>query len=104
LLRCIHFKHSLVSLAGRLWRISFPNGVVFDESHFGKFTRHYQRGTYVFDIHPPLGKITFAVLGWLVGYDNEKCEYEDIGEEYGPECQYWKLRGISATFGSAVRW
>jgi hypothetical protein len=46
----------------RFWRISFPAGVVFDESHFGYFTGHYQRHSYVFDIHPPLGKLT---VRWL---------------------------------------
>jgi dolichyl-phosphate-mannose-protein mannosyltransferase len=43
-----------------------PNAVVFDEAHFGKFTAHYMRGSYVFDIHPPLGKMTFAFFGWLL--------------------------------------
>ena len=63
----------------RFWHITLPGAVVFDESHFGKFTGHYLRGSYVFDIHPPLGKMTFALLGWLVGYDSSVCEYEDIG-------------------------
>jgi dolichyl-phosphate-mannose-protein mannosyltransferase len=87
----------------RFWRISQPPGVVFDESHFGKFTQHYQRGTYVFDIHPPLGKITFAYLGFLIGYDNHLCQYDNINDQYGPNCEYWKLRCISAFFGSLVR-
>jgi dolichyl-phosphate-mannose--protein O-mannosyl transferase len=29
--------------------------VVFDEYHFGRFTNQYHAGTYLFDIHPPLG-------------------------------------------------
>ena len=76
--------------------------MVFDESHFGKFTAHYQRGSYVFDIHPPLGKMSFAFFGWLIGYDQKYCEYEEIGDVYADNCEYWKLRSISATFGSVV--
>jgi hypothetical protein len=92
----------LCGFVRRYWRISQPPGVVFDESHFGKFTQHYQRGTYVFDIHPPLGKITFAYLGFLIGYDNNLCQYDNINDQYGPNCEYWKLRCISAFFGSLV--
>ncbi len=88
----------------RFWRISIPGGVVFDEAHFGKFTAHYMRGSYVFDIHPPLGKMTFAGLGWLLGYDYVPCNYQNIGTVYDPvKCKYYILRGVSATFGSAVR-
>jgi dolichyl-phosphate-mannose-protein mannosyltransferase len=87
----------------RFWRISTPGGVVFDEAHFGKFTAHYMRGSYVFDIHPPLGKMTFAGLGWLLGYDQATCNYQNIGTVYDPvHCQYYLLRGVSATFGSLV--
>jgi dolichyl-phosphate-mannose-protein mannosyltransferase len=79
-----------------------PNGVVFDESHFGKFTAHYMRRSYVFDIHPPLGKMTFAFFGWLLQYDPTKCEYEGIGHVYADDCQYVNLRAVSATYGSLV--
>jgi dolichyl-phosphate-mannose-protein mannosyltransferase len=87
----------------RFWNITQPGAVIFDESHFGKFTAHYLRGSYVFDIHPPLGKMTFALVGWLTGYDQAACDYQDIGTVYDPEnCQYYILRGVSATFGCMV--
>jgi hypothetical protein len=86
------------------WRLGFPGSVVFDETHFGKFAAHYLRGSYVFDIHPPLGKMTFAGVGWLLGYDSTLCDYQDIGSVLNtPGCKYTILRGISATFGCAVR-
>ena len=68
---------------GRFWHITEPGAVIFDESHFGKFTAHYMRGSYVFDIHPPLGKMTFAFLGWLMGYDSSVCDYQNIGTGTG---------------------
>jgi len=41
----------------------------FDEVHFGKFTNYYLRGTYFFDLHPPLAKLLLALLCWLLDYD-----------------------------------
>ena len=62
------------------------------------------RGSYVFDIHPPLGKMTFALFGWLLNYDPTVCDYDDIGTVYDPlHCKYYILRGVSAMFGCAVR-
>ncbi len=55
----------VVSLVARLYRIGTPDGVVFDEYHFGRFVNNYLDGDYFFDIHPPLGKLTLAFLGYL---------------------------------------
>jgi hypothetical protein len=88
----------------RFWNIKHPGAVIFDESHFGKFTAHYLRGSYVFDIHPPLGKMTFAFFAWLTGYDQAACDYQNIGTVYDPNnCMYYVLRSVSATYGSLVR-
>ena len=53
------------ALAMRLYRLDLPVGVVFDESHFGRFTGLYLARSLLFDIHPPLGKLVFfwAVRG-----------------------------------------
>jgi dolichyl-phosphate-mannose-protein mannosyltransferase len=37
--------------------------------HFGKYAGYYIRGTYFFDLHPPLAKMTLAYVAWLAGYD-----------------------------------
>ena len=55
----------VLSLVARLYRIGTPDGVVFDEYHFGRFVNNYLDGNHFFDIHPPLGKLTLAFFGYL---------------------------------------
>jgi dolichyl-phosphate-mannose--protein O-mannosyl transferase len=88
---------------------------VFDESHFGRFTNQYTARTYFFDIHPPLGKLMFWFVGYLVGYNHPPgqnpsqrpylgletdCKYEHISEAYHPACKFAWLRGVSAAHSS----
>ncbi|KAJ2611558.1 hypothetical protein H4S08_003105 [Coemansia sp. RSA 1365] len=65
----------------RLWRLSSPSNVVFDEVHFGKFAGKYINGTYFFDVHPPLAKMMFAAVGRLAGYDGV-FDFKSIGLDY----------------------
>lgn len=53
----------LVVLAGfmRLWRISIPDALVFDEIYFSVYADNYLTGTQFFDAHPPLGKYLIAL-------------------------------------------
>lgn len=41
--------------------------MVFDEAHFGLYATKYFSHQYYFDIHPPLGKMLFAVFSFLAG-------------------------------------
>ena len=75
-------------------------GVVFDEYHFGRFTNQYSKGEFLFDIHPPLGKLVFYAVSLLVGYDPAVCSYDGIQQQYAPECKFLALRATAAFFGS----
>ncbi|WP_299956249.1 dolichyl-phosphate-mannose--protein mannosyltransferase [uncultured Modestobacter sp.] len=66
----------LATLVTRLWDISYPTDLVFDEAYYppeGAELRElgyeYNRG-YTFIVHPPLGKWLIAVGQQLFGYDS----------------------------------
>ncbi|TQS36798.1 hypothetical protein Golomagni_02742 [Golovinomyces magnicellulatus] len=72
---------TVLAFVTRFWGISHPSEVVFDEVHFGKFASYYLERTYFFDVHPPFGKLLFALMGWFVGYDG-RFHFENIGDSY----------------------
>ncbi len=56
-----------------------PGAVVFDEVHFGAFISAYWHGSYFFDVHPPLGKLIFAMFGYLFGAQGSVVDFTVIG-------------------------
>ncbi|KAF9253151.1 CAZyme family GT39 [Penicillium roqueforti] len=91
---------TLLAFATRFYRLDFPNEVVFDEVHFGKFASYYLQRTYFFDVHPPFGKLLFALMGWLVGFDG-RFLFENIGDSYiDNNVPYLSLRAMPATLGA----
>ena len=62
----------------------------------GQFTNWYLTGEYFFDIHPPLGKLTFALASKLIGYDGHYA-FRTISEAY-PDDYYASLRMVAAFF------
>ena len=89
----------VVSCFVRFYRLGIPASVVFDEYHFGTFVDNILSGATYFDIHPPLGKLTLAFFGWLVGYRPVPTfGYDEIGKEYGAVL-YYPLREVAAVFG-----
>ncbi|KAJ5120567.1 Glycosyl transferase family 39 [Penicillium bovifimosum] len=91
---------TLLAFATRFYRIDYPNEVVFDEVHFGKFASYYLQRTYFFDVHPPFGKLLFALMGWLIGFDGGFL-FENIGDSYiDNNVPYLSLRAMPATLGA----
>lgn len=91
---------TLIAFVTRFWGISHPNEVVFDEVHFGKFASYYLQRTYFFDVHPPFGKLLFALMGWFVGYDGH-FHFENIGDSYiDNKVPYVAFRALPAFLGA----
>ncbi len=80
--------------------INTPNEIIFDEVHYGKFASAYMRREYYFDVHPPLGKLTFACVGYLFSYDGW-FNFDKIGASYhDSDVPYVAMRSVSAFFGT----
>lgn len=90
----------ILSVCVRFYRLGVPSAVVFDEYHFGTFVDNILDGATHFDIHPPLGKLTLAFFGYMVGYRSDpNFGYDEIGKEYG-SVLYYPLREVAAVFGA----
>jgi dolichyl-phosphate-mannose-protein mannosyltransferase len=51
-------------------------------------------------VHPPFGKLLFALVGWLVGFDGSFL-FENIGDSYiDNNVPYLSLRALPATLGA----
>jgi len=91
----------LITLFVKLHNVDSPSSVVFDEVHFGKFAGLYINRTYFFDVHPPLGKMLFAGVAYLSGFD-AKYGFENIGERIPPNVPYYQMRLFSAFCGAML--
>jgi dolichyl-phosphate-mannose-protein mannosyltransferase len=65
-----------VSFVTHFIYFGYPNSVVFDEVHIGRYITEYIKGAYVFDVHPPLGRLIFAGFAilfcadYITNFDN----------------------------------
>ncbi|MEX0649371.1 MAG: phospholipid carrier-dependent glycosyltransferase [Candidatus Andersenbacteria bacterium] len=92
----------LIALAMRMWGISQPRQVVFDEVHFGKFiTAYCCSHERVFDIHPPHAKILIAGAARLLGYTGG-FDFDHIGQVYDTGVSVVALRFLPALAGAFI--
>ena len=90
---------TVVAAVVRLFRLSQPTSVVFDEVHFGGFATKYIKGKFFMDVHPPLAKLLITLAGWLAGFDGN-FDFKDIGKDYlEPKVPYVWMRMLPATLG-----
>ncbi|XP_047201207.1 protein O-mannosyl-transferase 2 isoform X1 [Girardinichthys multiradiatus] len=87
-----------LSFATRLYKITEPPHVCWDETHFGKMGSYYINRTFFFDVHPPLGKMLIALAGYMTGYDGT-FPFVKPGDKYEHH-NYWGMRGFCAVLGS----
>lgn len=80
----------------RLYEIGKAERVIWDEAHFGKFGSHYIKGTYYFDVHPPLGKMLCGLSGYIAGY-NGTFGFES-GAAYPEWVDYTTMRIFNSCF------
>jgi len=92
-----------ISLFSRLWNISHPSVVVFDEVHFGNFSKWYVLEQFHFDIHPPLGKMIMARIAKAAQYKGDINSFPALGTPYAlNETSYIPQRFTPAIFSSFV--
>ena len=90
----------LLSFVIKTYRIEKGNYVVWDESHFGKFSASYLKREFYFDVHPPLGKLMTALSGLISNQDPE-FRFES-GDEYPSGVDYCSMRRFHAFISAFI--
>lgn len=94
---------AIVSLYVRLWTIERPSDVIFDEVHFGNFSKWYNTKYFHFDIHPPLAKLIMAYIAKSAQYKGDIQRFYKLGIPYEKnETHYITQRYIPAIFSAGV--
>ncbi|XP_069465394.1 protein O-mannosyl-transferase 1 isoform X2 [Ambystoma mexicanum] len=90
---------TIAGLASRLWALTYPRAVVFDEVYYGQFISLYmKRIFFVDDSGPPLGHMLLALGGYIGGFDGNFL-WNRIGAEYDASVPVWSLRFLPALAG-----
>ncbi len=84
----------------RFYNVHKPAWVCWDETHFGKMGSWYINNTFFFDVHPPLGKMFIAGVGYLTGY-NGTHPFEKPGDPYDDH-NYIGMRAACTALGAAL--
>lgn len=91
---------TVVGLLSRLWRLTYPGAVVFDEVYYGQYISLYMKRVFFFDgSGPPLGHMLLALGGYLGGFDGNFV-WNRIGAEYSSNVPVRALRLLPALAGA----
>ncbi|XP_017067631.1 protein O-mannosyl-transferase 2 [Drosophila eugracilis] len=90
----------LVTCATRFYKVTEPDHICWDETHFGKMGSWYINRTFFFDVHPPLGKMLIGLSGYLTGY-NGTFPFEKPGDKYN-ETRYQGMRYFCTVLGALI--
>ncbi|XP_050720422.1 protein O-mannosyl-transferase 2-like [Eriocheir sinensis] len=91
---------TFLALTTRQVSLHDPGICLWDEVHFGTFANHYLNRTFYHDVHPPLGKMMIAGVGWLAGYDGS-FEFK-VGKKYPENVNFVAMRSMMAMFGASL--
>ncbi|XP_017871438.1 PREDICTED: protein O-mannosyl-transferase 2 [Drosophila arizonae] len=90
----------LFTFATRFYKVTEPDHICWDETHFGKMGSWYINRTFFFDVHPPLGKMLIGLSGYLTGY-NGTFPFEKPGDKYNGT-RYQGMRYFCTTLGALI--
>ena len=116
-----HQAHTLLialiaaATALRLVNLGYPAQPVFDEAHFATYASDYAVGRPFFDIHPPLGKLLYALPLLAASPEARDIEFVRFGNQAGERFTtistnrvlydafpYISLRLLSVLFGALL--
>ncbi|KOX71057.1 Protein O-mannosyl-transferase 2 [Melipona quadrifasciata] len=90
----------ILTVGTRFYKVTEPQHVCWDETHFGKMGSWYINRTFFFDVHPPLGKMLIALSGYLTGYDGT-FPFEKPGDKF-ENVKYIGMRIFCTFLGATI--
>ncbi|XP_049305919.1 protein O-mannosyl-transferase 2 isoform X2 [Bactrocera dorsalis] len=90
----------ILTICTRYYKVTEPDHVCWDETHFGKMGSWYINRTFFFDVHPPLGKMLIGLSGYVTGY-NGTYPFEKPGDKYNGS-RYEGMRYFCTTLGALI--
>nr|XP_033334027.1 protein O-mannosyl-transferase 2 isoform X1 [Megalopta genalis] len=90
----------ILTAGTRFYKVTEPQHVCWDETHFGKMGSWYINRTFFFDVHPPLGKMLIGLSGYLTGYDGTFA-FEKPGDKY-ENVKYVGMRLFCTFLGATI--
>ncbi|KCZ74762.1 hypothetical protein H311_04270, partial [Anncaliia algerae PRA109] len=98
--KCLIYFIFISSFLIRSYRIENNTYIIWDEGHFLKFAKYYLKRKFFFDVHPPLGKLFIAFLGYLFNMDTNYIYKASF--DFPPNMDYLSIRNIHVFISSFV--